>query len=109
MRRIGRATIASAVVFGASLTTWILQRPSDSPAPASIPWPDVSWVIVTTTSTLPQDKPNTPESTTTEEKRVSTTVETTTTLDGSVTVPETQTTAVAEISPETSTTAAAAN
>ena len=109
MRRIGRATIASAVVFGASLTTWILQRPSDPPAQTSIPWPDVSWVIVTTTSTLPQDKPTEPETTTTEEKRVSTTVETTTTLDGSSTVPETQTTAVAEISPETSTTAVAAN
>ncbi len=109
MRRIGRATIASAVVFGASLTTWILQRPSDPPAQTSIPWPDVSWVIVTTTSTLPQDKPNTPETTTTEEKRVSTTVETTTTVDASSTLPETQTTAVAETSPETSTTAVAAN
>ena len=109
MRRIGRATIASAVVFGASLTTWILQRPSDPPAQTSIPWPDVSWVIVTTTSTLPQDKPTEPETTTTEEKRVSTTVETTTTLDSSSTLPETQTTAVAETSPETSTTAVAAN
>jgi len=109
MRRIGRATIASAVVFGASLTTWTLQRPSDPPTPASIPWPDVSWVIVTTTSTLPKDKPSKPQPTTTEEKRVSTTVETTTTVDASSTVPETQTTAVAEISPETSTTAVAAN
>lgn len=109
MRRIGRATIASALVFGASLTTWILQRPSDSPRQTSIPWPDVSWVIVTTTSTLPKDKPSKPETTTTEEKRVSTTVETSTTLDGSSTVPETQTTAVAETSPETSTTAVAAN
>ena len=109
MRRIGRATIASAVVFGASLTTWTLHRPSDPPAQTSIPWPDVSWVIVTTTSTLPQDKPSKPETSTTEEKRVSTTVETTTTLDGSVTVPETQTTAVAETSPETSTTAVVAN
>jgi len=109
MRRIGRATIASAVIFGASITTWTLQRPSDPPAQTSIPWPDVSWVIVTTTSTLPQDKPNTPKTTTTEEKRVSTPVETTTTLDGSSTVPEMQTTAVAEISPETSTTAVVAN
>ena len=109
MRRIGRATIASAVVFGASLTTWILQRPSDPPAQSSIPWPDVSWVIVTTTSTLPKDKPSEPETTTTEEKRVSTTVETTTSVDSSTTVPETQTTAVAETSLETSTTAVAAN
>ena len=109
MRRIGRATIASAVVFGASLTTWILQRPSDPPAQSSIPWPDVSWVIVTTTSTLPKDKPSEPETTTTEEKRVSTTVETTTSVDSSTTVPETQTTAVAETSSETSTTAVAAN
>ncbi len=109
MRRIGRATIASAVVFGASLTTWILQRPSDPPAQSSIPWPDVSWVIVTTTSTLPKDKPSEPETTTTEEKRVSTTVETTTTVDASSTLPETQTTAVAETSSETSTTAVAAN
>lgn len=109
MRRIGRATIASAVVFGASLTTWILQRPSDPPAQTSIPWPDVSWVIVTTTSTLPKDKPSEPETTTTEEKRVSTTVETTTTVDTSSTLPETQTTAVAETSSETSTTAVAAN
>ena len=109
MRRIGRATIASALVFGASLTTWILQRPSDPPAQSSIPWPDVSWVIVTTTSTLPKDKPSEPETTTTEEKRVSTTVETTTSVDSSTTVPETQTTAVAETSSETSTTAVAAN
>ena len=109
MRRIGRATIASAVVFGASLTTWILQRPSDPPAQSSIPWPDVSWVIVTTTSTLPKDKPSKPETTTTEEKRVSTTVETTTSVDSSTTGPETQTTAVAETSSETSTTAVAAN
>lgn len=109
MRRIGRATIASAVVFGASLTTWILQRPSDPPAQSSIPWPDVSWVIVTTTSTLPKDKPSKPETTTTEEKRVSTTLETTTSVDSSTTVPETQTTAVAETSLETSTTAVVAN
>ena len=109
MRRVGRATIASALVFGASLTTWILQRPSDPPAQSSIPWPDVSWVIVTTTSTLPKDKPSKPETTTTEEKRVSTTVETTTSVDSSTTVPETQTTAVAETSSETSTTAVAAN
>lgn len=109
MRRIGRATIASAVVFGASLTTWILQRPTDSPAPASIPWPDVSWVIVTTTSTLPKDIPSKPEPTTTEEKPAPTTVETTTSVDASTTEPETQTTAVTETSPETSTTAVAAN
>ena len=109
MRRIGRATIASAVVFGASLTTWILQRPSDPPCQTSIPWPDVSWVIVTTTSTLPKDKPSKPETSTTEEKQVSTSVETTTTLDSSSTLPETQTTAVAETSPEISTTAVAAN
>lgn len=108
MRRIGRATIASALVFGASLTTWILQRPSDPPTQSSIPWPDVSWVIVTTTSTLPKDKPSKPQPTTTEEKPAPTTVETTTSVDTS-TVPETQTTAVAEISPETSTTAVAAN
>ena len=109
MRRIGRATIASAVVFGASLTTWTLQRPSDPPRQTSIPWPDVSWVIVTTTSTLPKDKPSKPETSTTEEKQVSTSVETTTTLDSSSTLPETQTTAAAETSPETSTTAVAAN
>jgi hypothetical protein len=108
MRRIGRATIASAVVFGASLTTWILQRPSDPPAQSSIPWPDVSWVIVTTTSTLPQDKPSEPAQTTVE-KPVSTSVETTSTVDASSTLPETQTTAVAETSSETSTTAVAAN
>lgn len=108
MRRIGRATIASALVFGASLTTWILQRPSDPPTQSSIPWPDVSWVIVTTTSTLPKDKPSKPQPTTTEEKPAPTTVETTTSVDTS-TVPETQTTAVAETSPETSTTAVAAN
>ena len=109
MRRIGRATIASAVVFGASLTTWILQRPSDSPAPARIPWPDVSWVIVTTTSTLPKETTSKPEPTTTEEKPAPTTMETTTSIDTSSTLPETQTTAVAETSPETSTTAVAAN
>lgn len=109
MRHIGRATIASALVFGASLTTWILQRPSDPPAQSSIPWPDVSWVIVTTTSTLPKETPSKPEPTTTEEKRVSTTVETTTSVDASSTVPETQTTAVVETSIETSTTAVAAN
>ena len=109
MRRIGRATIASALVFGASLTTWILQRPSDPPTQSSIPWPDVSWVIVTTTSTLPKDKPSKPQTTTTEEKPAPTTVETTTSVDASTTVPETQTTAVAETSSETSTTAVAAN
>ncbi|MEI8322397.1 MAG: hypothetical protein WCG49_04705 [Actinomycetes bacterium] len=108
MRRIGRATIASAVVCGASLTTWILQRPSDPPPQNSIPWPDVSWVIVTTTSTLPKDKPREPEPTTAD-KPVSTISESTTSVDGSSTLPETQTTAVAETSPETSTTAVAAN
>lgn len=109
MRRIGRATIASAVVFSASLTTWILQRPSDPPPQNSIPWPDVSWVIVTTTSTLPQDTPSKPEPTTTVEKEVSTTVESTISAENSSTVPGTQTTAVAETSLETSTTAAATN
>jgi len=109
MRSIGRATIASAVVFGASLTTWFLQRPSDPPTPASIPWPDVSWVIVTTTSTLPNETPSKPEPTTTEEEPAPTTVETTTSIDASSTLPETQTTAVAETSPETSTTAVVAN
>lgn len=109
MRRIGRATIASAVVFGASLTTWVLQRPSDPPAQSSIPWPDVSWVIVTTTSMLPEDTPSKPEPTTTQEKPAPTTIESTTTIDAYSTVPETQTTAVAETSSETSTTAVAAN
>lgn len=109
MRRIGRATIASALVFGASLTTWVLQRPSDPPTQSSIPWPDVSWVIVTTTSTLPKDKPSKPEPTTTEEKYVPTTMESTTTIDAYLTLPETQTTAVTETSPETSTTAVVAN
>lgn len=109
MRRIGRATVASALVFGASLTTWVLQRPSDPPTQSSIPWPDVSWVIVTTTSTLPKDKPSKSEPTTTEEKYVPTTMESTTTIDAYLTLPETQTTAVTETSPETSTTAVVAN
>jgi hypothetical protein len=53
VRRIGRATIGSAIVFGASLTLWLSQRPEEKlqQTPETIPWPNVSWVIVTTTST----------------------------------------------------------
>lgn len=85
VRRIGRATIGSAIVFGASLTLWLSQRPEEKlqQTPETIPWPNVSWVIVTTTSTTT----TVPETTTTKPKRPTTTVGTTTSVaDTSTTV-----------------------
>jgi len=78
VRRIGRATIGSAIVFGASLTLWLSQRPEEKlqQTPETIPWPNVSWVIVTTTSTTT----TVPETTTTKPKRPTTTVGTTTSV-----------------------------
>lgn len=81
VRRIGRATIGSAVVFAASLTLWLSQRPEEKlqQTPETIPWPNVSWVIVTTTSTT------VPETTTTKPRRTTTTrAETTTSIDPSM-------------------------
>ncbi|MFM8387880.1 MAG: hypothetical protein ACKOA5_01365, partial [Actinomycetota bacterium] len=77
VRRIGRATIGSAIVFGASLTLWLSQRPEEKlqQTPETIPWPNVSWVIVTTTSTTT----TVPETSTTKPKRTTTTVMETTT------------------------------
>ena len=79
VRRIGRATIGSAVVFAASLSLWLSQRPEErlQQTPETIPWPNVSWVIVTTTSTTT----TVPETTTTKPKRTTTTAETTTTVE----------------------------
>ena len=51
IHRIGRATIASGLVFAASLALWISQRVEDEPRLEYPAWPDISWVIVTTTST----------------------------------------------------------
>ncbi|MBU6242153.1 MAG: hypothetical protein KJS66_10230 [Acidobacteria bacterium] len=85
VRRIGRATIGSAIVFGASLTLWLSQRPEEKlqQTPETIPWPNVSWVIVTTTSTTT----TVPETTATKPKRPTTTVGTTTSVtDTSTTV-----------------------
>ncbi len=85
VRRIGRATIGSAIVFGASLTLWLSQRPEEKlqQTPETIPWPNVSWVIVTTTST----SSTVVETTTTKPKRPTTTVGTTTTIvDTSTTI-----------------------
>jgi len=84
VRRIGRATIGSAILFGASLTLWLSQRPEEKlqQTPETIPWPNVSWVIVTTTSTTTA----VPETTSTKPKRTTTTVaETSTSVDPSST------------------------
>jgi len=104
MRRIGRATIAAALIFIASLAVWILQRPEDTKN-NSIPWPDVSWVIVTTTSTTTIAKQNTPKKTTTPPP-VEIVAPNTTTAGTETTLPPTQTTVAVEIPLETSTTAA---
>lgn len=84
VRRVGRATIGSAVIFAASLTLWLTQRPETKlqQTPETIPWPNVSWVIVTTTSTTTTTEPKT---TTTKPKPTTTVVETSTSVDPSST------------------------
>ena len=84
VRRVGRATIGSAVIFAASLTLWLTQRPETKlqQTPETIPWPNVSWVIVTTTSTTTTTEPKT---TTTKPKPTTTVAETTTSVDPSST------------------------
>ena len=96
VHRIGRATIASGVVFAVSLTLWINQRTEDEPKLEYPSWPDISWVIVTTTSTVPPATTTTePKPETTRPRRTTTTssldigAETSTTLDPSS--PETTT------------------
>ena len=84
VRRVGRATIGSAVIFAASLTLWLSQRPDTKlqQTPETIPWPNVSWVIVTTTSTTTTTEPKT---TTTKPKPTTTVAETSTSVDPSST------------------------
>ena len=107
MRPVGRATVGSAVVFVVAITSWILQRPTESEPVKSIPWPDVSWVIVTTTSTTAAPTPGKAKATTTDAPR---TTEAATSLPAQLptTVPEMQTTVAAEPSLEVSTTTVAA-
>lgn len=86
VHRIGRATIASGVVFAVSLTLWINQRTEDEPKLEYPSWPDISWVIVTTTSTVPPPTTTTePKPDTTKPRRTTTTsslgIETPTTID----------------------------
>ena len=85
VRRVGRATIGSAVVFAASLTLWLTQRPETKlqQTPETIPWPNVSWVIVTTTSTTTTTTE--PKTTTTKPKPTTTVAETSTSVDPSST------------------------
>jgi hypothetical protein len=76
IHRIGRATIASGLVFAASLALWISQRVEDEPRLEYPAWPDISWVIVTTTSTsttLPAPTTTEPKPETTKPKRTTTT------------------------------------
>lgn len=93
IHRIGRATIASGVVFGVSLTLWINQRTEDEPKLEYPSWPDLSWVIVTTTSTT------TPPTTSTESKPDTTKPKRTTTSSAA---PETSST-LDPLSPQTTT------
>lgn len=85
VRKVGRATIGSAIVFGVSLTLWLTQRPEEKlqQTPETIPWPAVSWVIVTTTSTTTTTTE--PKTTTTKPKPTTTVAETTTSSDPSAT------------------------
>ena len=106
MRPVGRATIGSAVVFAVAITGWILQRPTEPEPVKSIPWPDVSWVIVTTTSTTVVPKPSKAKPTTTDAPK-NTEVATSLPAEPTTTVPETQTTVTAEPSSEGSTTTVA--
>jgi len=103
VRRIGRATIGSAILFGASLTLWLSQRPEEKlgQTAETIPWPNVSWVIVTTTSTTT----TVPETTSTKPKRTTTTVaETSTSVDpSSTTIDPNATTTTVETDGSTST------
>ena len=92
--RIGRATIASGVVFAVSLTLWVNQRTEDEPKLEYPAWPDISWVIVTTTSTTA------PATTTTEAKTENSKPKRTTTTSSST--PETSTSLDAPM-PETTT------
>lgn len=101
VRRIGRATIGSAVVFGASLALWLSQRPDTEPiqSPDTIPWPSVSWVIVTTTSTTT----TVVDTTTSAPKRPTTTSEPTTPAETSTTLDPSATTTTVEVDASTST------
>ena len=85
VRKVGRATIGSAIIFGASLTLWLTQRPEDKlqQTPETIPWPNVSWVIVTTTSTTTTTTE--PKTTTTKPKPTTSVEDTTTSIDPSAT------------------------
>jgi hypothetical protein len=85
VRKVGRATIGSAIIFGASLTLWLTQRPEDKlqQTPETIPWPNVSWVIVTTTSTTTTTTE--PKTTTTKPKPTTSVEDTTTSIDPSST------------------------
>lgn len=96
IHRVGRATIASGVVFAVSLTMWINQRPEEEPRLEYPSWPDISWVIVTTTSTTVQP------TTTTEAKAENTKPKRTTTTSSLVMDAETTTTVEALV-PETTT------
>lgn len=109
MRSVGRATVASAVIFALAITGWILQRPTEPEPSQSIPWPDVSWVIVTTTSTTtttaaPKPEKPTPVITVAPE---ATNAPTSVSVGELTTVPEIQTTVAAEPSLEASTTTVA--
>ena len=85
VRKVGRATIGSAIIFGASLTLWLTQRPEDKlqQTPETIPWPNVSWVIITTTSTTTTTTE--PKTTTTKPKPTTSVEDTTTSIDPSAT------------------------
>ena len=85
VRKVGRATIGSAIIFGASLTLWLTQRPEDKlqQTPETIPWPNVSWVIVTTTSTTTTTTE--PKTTTTKPRPTTSVEDTTTSIDPSAT------------------------
>ena len=73
VHRIGRATIASGIVFAVSLTLWVNQRTEDEPKLEYPSWPDISWVIVTTTSTVPPPTTTEPKPDNTKPKRTTTT------------------------------------
>ena len=107
MRHVGRATIGSALVFAVAITGWILQRPTEPEPMKTIPWPDVSWVIVTTTSTTAAPEPSKVKPTTTDAPKT-TEMGSTTIVEETTTVPEMQTTVAAEPSLEASTTTAVA-
>ena len=95
--RIGRATIASGIVFAVSLTLWVNQRTEDEPKLEYPAWPDISWVIVTTTSTT------VPATTTTEAKTENSKPKRTTTTSSSPGIDTGTSTSLEAPMPETTT------